>query len=218
MKSVYRCRKCGSFTELPYHCGEQAELVIDGVRRVKLSKLMAFLLRHCPESAGLELDDGGWVPIDELARAIRERWRNRDEYRWVQPLHIMAVALTDPKGRYEVRNGLIRARYGHASRLGLKIEYPLDRSARVLYHGTTRRALTRILREGVKPMRRMFVHLSTTLGDACSVGKRHGNDVVVLVIDAECLRSKGIRVYEASSSVRTVEYVPPECIERVVEC
>ena len=42
--------------------------------------------------------------------------------------------------------------------------------------------------------------------------KGHGSNVVVLKIDCECLRKKGIKVYAASKSVRFASHVPPDCI------
>ncbi len=32
----------------------------------KVSKYLSFILRHQPDSIGLELSDGGWTSIDEL--------------------------------------------------------------------------------------------------------------------------------------------------------
>lgn len=75
-----------------------------------------------------------------------------------------------------------------------------------------RRNLKNILSEGLKPIKRQWVHLSTTIDDALTVGKRHGHDVVILKIDCNCLRSRGIRIYIASKSTRLVQYVPSECI------
>ncbi len=218
MKPVYRCRVCGEFTENPVHCGKHADLILDGVKRLRLSKLMSFILRHCPECVGLKLDSEGWVRVEDLVNAIKERWRNKEAYNWLDVIHVIAVAALDPKGRFELRNGLIRARYGHQSRLGVRIEYECDEHTKTLFHGTSSRNLASILREGVKPMRRSYVHLATSMTDACEVGARHGPDPVVLVIDADCLRKLGYRVYVASHSVRLVDYVPPECIAKVLRC
>jgi putative RNA 2'-phosphotransferase len=33
---------------------------------VRLSKFLSLVLRHRPEAVGLELDEGGWVRVDEL--------------------------------------------------------------------------------------------------------------------------------------------------------
>ncbi len=218
MKNIYRCRICGTFTEEPVHCGKEAELLLDGSRRLALSKLMSYLLRHDPASVGLKMDREGWVSISELVKAIKERWRNAHLYRWVREEHVIAIASLDPKGRFEIKNGFIRARYGHNKKLEIAIEYEEDRQSVLLYHGTSSRVLRSILSEGIKPMNRMFVHLSTSLKDACEVGKRHDHNPIVLVIDANCLRKQGIAIYLASKSVRIAKYVPPQCISKVVSC
>ena len=68
MKPIYKCPKCGKFTEVPYHCGVKCTLILDPTRRLKLSKLLSGLLRHFPEVIGLELDKNGFTKqtIDEL--------------------------------------------------------------------------------------------------------------------------------------------------------
>ena len=39
-------------------------------RHVQLSKRMSFLLRHRPQSAGLELDGAGWIGVDDFLRGV----------------------------------------------------------------------------------------------------------------------------------------------------
>ncbi len=214
MRHIYLCLGEERLAEDPAECKSGAKLLLDGARRARLSKLMSGLLRHFPGEVGLTLDKEGWVPIDELVRAVKERWRNREAYTWLRPEHVLAVATLDPKGRFEVRGRRIRARYGHS--IPVEIEYEEDRESKVLYHGTTERSYKNILREGVKPGRRLWVHLSTTLKDAVETGRRHGGRVVVLVVDADCLRKRGFRIYKASDRVRLVKHVPSECITRSI--
>ncbi len=216
LRDIYKCRVCGRYIEESMHCGKPAILLLDSRRRVLLSKLMSGLLRHFPWEAGLVLDDEGWVDIDELVKGIREKWRRKDLYKWVTREHVIAVALLDPKGRFEVRDNKIRARYGHSIKVAVK--YSPDDSIYKLYHGTRRDNVERILVEGIKPMKRQWVHLSLNIPDACDTGRRHGGIPVVLKVNADCLRKKNLQVYRASRSVYVVEYVPPECIESIIEC
>ncbi len=216
MKNVYRCKVCGKYVEEPEHCGKPAILILDSRRRIMLSKLMSGLLRHFPWEAGLVLDKEGWVDIDDLVRGIRERWRRKDLYQWVTKEHIIAIALLDPKGRFELRNNKIRARYGHS--IMVTIDYKRDNHIARLYHGTSKNILNKIAVEGIKPMKRQWVHLSLNIIDACETGRRHRGEPVTLVVNTDCLRKKGIQVYRASKSVYVVEYVPPECIESIIEC
>src|SRR6185503_3978380 len=48
------------------------------VSYVALSKTVSHALRHEPWVYELELDDAGWVPVDDLLRSLRDLWRWRD--------------------------------------------------------------------------------------------------------------------------------------------
>ena len=216
--SIYKCSVCGEYVEEPVHCGRKALLLMDSRKRSRLSRLVSFILRHSPESIRVKIDSEGWVSIDELVFGIRNYWYRKENYQWVTREHILALAALDPKGRFEIRDNKIRARYGHNIALNVKIKYAEDTDTKILYHGTVRRNLENILKEGIKPIRRKYVHLTLNIEDACEVARRHGVDTVVLVVDAECLRRKRYRVYLASNTIRVVKQVPPECIVNVVEC
>ena len=211
MKPIYRCRD--GYSEEP---GEGCVMLLDPYRRLRLSKLMSALLRHVPQEAGLILGEEGWVSLGELARAIRERWRNREAYSWVTEEHVIAVGMLDPKGRFEVRDGRIRARYGHS--VDVRISYPVDREVEVLFHGTVREKLGSIRSQGLVPMRRLYVHLSPSVEAACEAASRRRGIPVCLVVDASCLRKKGLEVYRASETVYLARHVPPECIREIRFC
>ncbi len=219
LRPIYRCRE-GGFAEDPAECRMGGELLMTGEQRLRLSKLMSALLRHLPHEAGLRLDEGGWVEVSELVKGIRERWRNREAYWWVTRDHVVAVALLDPKGRFQLSPDMrrIRASYGHSVRveLGYQPLQPRELPER-LYHGTPRRNLASIMARGLLPMRRLMVHLSPDPRLAVEVGRRHGGDVVVLEVDPRCLAGRGVRVYRASRVVYLAERVPPECIRRILE-
>ena len=215
MKPVYKCRVCGAYTEEPRHCGKPAVMLMSGSQRLRLSKLVSALLRHIPWEAGLRLDEEGWVSVDELAEAIKTRWRNRQAYQWVTREHIVALALLDPKGRFQLSSDgrRIRAAYGHSIRVKLGYKALNHTNAPgTLYHGTVVERVNQILREGLKPMRRIMVHLTPYIEDAIETARRHGPRVVVLKVDTRCLYEKKIPLYKASERVYLAPYVPPECL------
>jgi len=183
--------------------------LVGGDRRFKVSKLMAYILRHSPWEFGLEPDEEGFVELADLIRAIKT------VYPWVTEEFIKEIVEKDSKGRYEIRGSKIRARYGHSYPVVLKHEE--DTESKVLYHGTIRENLKGILKEGIKPMKRQYVHLSLSYEDAYYTGRRHGKDVVVLLIDAECLRRKGYKILKAGKRVRIVKHVPVECISEILD-
>lgn len=177
--------------------------------RVRLSKKMSGLLRHYGPKYGLRVSKDGWVRISDLVRVLR----SLPGYDWVTSDDILEIVKYDDKGRYEIQGGMIRARYGHS--LNVEVEYeriPWSKLPGTLYHGTVMVNLHSILKTGLKPMKRKYVHLSINPQDAYAVGKRHGDDVIVLEIDVECLKQKGLEVYRASERVLLVKQVPPECI------
>ena len=177
---------------------------MDRKRRVRLSKLMSYILSHNPWKFDLKPDEYGFVFIEDLLKAISQ------VYSWVTEENIKEVIAGDEKERFEIRGDRIRARYGHSYEV--EINHEEDRSSKILYHGTAARNLEKILREGIKPMRRQFVHLSTDRKIAVETARRHDENIVIFEIDAECLRKKGYKIYVAGKFVRIVKYVPPDCI------
>jgi putative RNA 2'-phosphotransferase len=41
----------------------------------KISKSMSYVLRHRPDTVGIELQENGWVHVDELLRAVERPGR-----------------------------------------------------------------------------------------------------------------------------------------------
>ena len=214
MKDIRKCEICGCFAEELYHCGKKTTLFLDGRRRLKLSKLISGLLRHYPEQIGIKLSEDGYVSISDLVEGIRERWKNKHLYQWVSKEHIIALAQLDPKGRFEIKDCKIRASYGHSVRVS--VEREPDREVKILYHGTSESFIESIMKEGLKPMKRQWVHLTSNFDDAVDVGKRKGGRTVVLVINAEKLRKSGMEIYKAGKNVYLVKRVLPNCIEKVI--
>src|SRR5579872_3646247 len=96
----------------------------------RLSKFLSLVLRHQPELLGLELDASGYVAFQELLAAMR----NRSEWKDVTEEVILEVVSASDKQRFEVRDSLIRARYGHS--VAEQITHPEAEPPEILYHGT----------------------------------------------------------------------------------
>lgn len=180
------------------------ELVMRAHDRVQLSKLVSGALRHFPQALGLKLDEEGFVSIEELVKAVRKR----EGYEWVRAEHIIALAQTDSKGRFEISGEKIRARYGHS--LPVKICYPEAYPDTPLYHGTSSSNLESIKRLGLLPMKRRFVHLTSSFEDAAARASIH-KDPVVLVIDPGRLKGR-VKLYKAGRNVYVAPCVPPNSI------
>ncbi len=173
---------------------------MDEGTRVRLSKKMTYFLRH---KEGFT-DEEGWVEIDKLVRELKRY------FPWVTREDVLYVVSRDEKGRYEVKGNMIRARYGHT----VKYVRPTleETEEKLLYHGTSCEAAKKIMKEGIKPMKRNFVHLTTSLEEAVENARRKGRCIKILIVDGECLKRKGIKLYKAGKHVRVCSYVPPECV------
>ncbi|RLE53702.1 MAG: RNA 2'-phosphotransferase [Candidatus Methanomethylicota archaeon] len=211
LKDIYQCKVCGRFIESQRHCGTKAAFIIDGERRLRLSKLMSAILRHIAKDIGLNVTKDGWVSISEMVSKIKQ-WKP-ENYSWVENEHVVAIAEVDAKGRFEVSGGLIRARYGHT--MDVEIPLPEDNEVSVLYHGTSSSNLKDIMEQGIKPMERRKVHLTSSLEEALESARRKGIDVVILEVDARKLRSKGYKTLKAGKHVYVTDYVPPDCIRKM---
>ncbi len=172
----------------------------------RLSKFTARVLRHEPWLYELELDDEGWVPLPEFLSAVRGRkvWRQVGE----SDLHHM-VRVSDKK-RYEISDGRIRAFYGHsvARRLSKETAEPPP----VLYHGTAPEVVDAIRADGLRPMGRQFVHLSSDAETARQVGRRKARSPVILEVQALPAHLAGVRFYLGNNMVWLADHVPPRFI------
>ena len=194
-----RCPKCGRIG-MQIMTGEEADM---------LSRRMTAALRHSPERFGLNMDKHGWVKISDLSAALRRIRR----LRWVKPTHVIAVALTDPKGRYHVNpdKGLIRASYGHTIEIDIS-DYPDASEYEFLYYPATEEEIDIILLSGLKPSERTLIHLSTTLEQAISAGRVHTDDPIILTIDVRKAMNDGVIIKKASPYICIAKEIPPKYI------
>lgn len=116
------------------------------------------------------------------------------------------IVWTDQKQRYSFNDDktMIRANQGHSVRVdvGLKELQPPE----ILYHGTATRFLDSIMADELKPMCRMYVHLSKDIETATNVGKRHGKPVV-LEIAAGKMYKDGCKFYLSENGVWLTSHV-----------
>jgi putative RNA 2'-phosphotransferase len=173
-------------------------------RATQLSRLVSYALRHQPWEFELELDRDGWVAVEQLVDALRREpaWKDLD----VAELERMIG--TAPRRRQELRDGRIRALYGHSAPVTFSYEPATD--LETLYHGTSPAALDPIRREGLRPRRRRFVHLATRRELAERIGRRKAAQPVVLEIDAKAAVAAGVAFYQATGEIVLADRVPPE--------
>ena len=172
----------------------------------KLSKYISMILRHKPEAAGIQLDAHGWAKVDELLTGINHTGRN------ITMEILEEIVASDYKQRYSFNEDktMIRANQGHS--ISVDVEMQEQTPPPVLYHGTAERFLDRIMVQGLKPMGRMYVHLSWDIETAMNVGKRHGKPAV-LKVDTKKMAEDGIKFYLSENGVWNTVMVPADYLE-----
>lgn len=181
------------------------------MKYVSLSKFLCLLLRHTPSLVGLNIDQQGWVDIDELVSKINSSGKARET---ITREIVEFIVANDNKNRLIISddNKKVRASQGHSFNVDLGLvakEPPMQ-----LYHGTIDVFWDHILTEGdgLKKMKRQHVHLSPDIETAISVGKRRtgkgGAKAVVLVVQAGRMWADGVEFFLSANGVWLTDFVP----------
>lgn len=168
----------------------------------KVSIQLSYLLRHCKDPVYITLD-GGWASVDTVIDVLRQRYPEVDRR------ILDEIVAADKKGRYsyDATGQKIRANQGH-SIPGVTVEMTAPAPHEYLYHGTAERFLPQILKEGLKPMSRQFVHISSSYDTAVTVGRRHGKPVVLTIRAADFV-ADGYELFLSANGVWQTKAVPP---------
>lgn len=160
----------------------------------RLSVFISLVLRHKPDAAHITLDEHGWADVEELLKGINETGRK------INMEVLENIVSTDRKQRYSFNQDktLIRANQGHS--VPVDVELKEQQPPEFLYHGTAVRFLDSIVNEGLKPMSRLYVHLSKDVETALKVGKRHGKPVVLKICSGE-MSKNGYKFFLSENGV-----------------
>lgn len=170
----------------------------------KLSKTMAHALRHAPEAYSLTLTAEGFVAVAELAQKLSQHFEQT-----VTVEAILGVIEADSKQRYTLVGTQVRAAQGHSFPVDLGMT-PIEPPA-VLFHGTIAAVVPSIMKQGLIPGSRQFVHLSSNLETATTVASRRGKPVI-LTINAAAAHAAGVKFYQSENNVWLVAALPAEFI------
>lgn len=67
------CERCGEF-EGRCKCG-RGKIIVDGVKRERVSKFLSGLLRHFGYKFGLIIDYNGWANLDDVEKVVSKKIR-----------------------------------------------------------------------------------------------------------------------------------------------
>ena len=190
-------------------CGQAGRFLMNDRELDHLGRVMTGILRHFPDRYGVAIDPHGWVVLPEMVRAIG---RKHPMYHWLRPQHLVAIAETDAKGRYEVRDDRVRATYGHT--LEVDLDLPTEGIPERLFFPVTADEAAIVLEVGLKPSDRRKVHLSKTAAAARAAGKVRTPEPVILEIDARRAQEQGIVIMQAGKTVYLADQIPAELLAR----
>lgn len=170
------------------------------------SKFLSLVLRHQPETIGIELDEAGWIDTDHLLSAMAQHGKDMSR----ETLEL--VVNTNDKQRFSFNEDgtRIRANQGHS--LNIDLGYEAATPPEILYHGTPQQFIDVIGREGLKKMKRHHVHLHIDKKTSTNVGSRRGKPVLLEVRAYEMHRA-GFEFFVTPNDVWLTDHVPVEYID-----
>jgi putative RNA 2'-phosphotransferase len=198
---IRRCSQHGFFRGERCECGSSGQLVLDDAKTEQLGRLVAGVLRHFPADLGLAMDSRGWIDLSNMSEMLGKR------HRWLSEELLVALVESDPKNRYEISEGKIRAKYGHS--VNVELDHP-ENSLPRLYYGASEEEADRILEIGLKPASQRYVHLSTTPEKAWHVATFRTNNPRVIQADARAAQSAGVKMMIVNDDIVISEIIPPK--------
>jgi len=172
----------------------------------RISRFLSYLLRHRPREYPLAFDRHGFVAWSEIVDLVRERFYDSTEE------EIRAVVTESEKKRFELSAEKVRATYGHSFPVDLGLE-PVEPPVE-LYYGTARDLAQSVLRDGLKPRDRQFVHLSASLEEAEAIAKRRDPAPAIVVVDTRAARHADVAFYR-SGPLFLAENVPAQFLSLI---
>jgi len=191
-------------------CNKEGKFIMNDYETKKLSSILVGILRHFPKQFNVELDKHGWGDMEEIAKAISVKI---EKFYWVRKRHIVAIALTDEKGRYEVKEGKIRAKYAHTIDVDLSDLPKADID--ILYYPVTQEEMDIVMEQGIFPTDRSKVHLSATLEKATEAGKVRDEKPVILKINAKKAIEDGVDIRKATKDVYLADKIEAKYITKI---
>ena len=170
-----------------------------------ISKFLSLVLRHSPQTIGLQLDEQGWADVTELLEKATQQ--PRDITREI----LDEVVSTNDKKRFAFNEDSTRIRASQGHSLSVDLDLQAQEPPEFLYHGTVFKFIAAIQNEGLRKMSRQQVHLSRDKETAVKVGSRRGAPVV-LVVKAGQMHRDGNVFYLSANGVWLTDQVLPAYI------
>ena len=166
------------------------------LKRVSMS--LSKILRHQAVNRNLNIDQGGWIKLDEIMKL--------NEFKNISIDNIMYIVENNNKKRFslESRNGkiYIRANQGHSID-NIKDDLLLEEIKDIDYinnvvHSTFKKNYKLIKNDGLCRMSRNHIHFAKSKNVSSGIRK---NAEVYIYIDVKRAMENGIKFYESDNGV-----------------
>lgn len=171
---------------------------------VRRGEQLSWLLRHDMDAYNKGMIDGhGWRYIAEIIQ----------NYGFTSDL-LFEIVSTNNKHRYEYNSDRtkIRAHQGHSIPVDVELNVAINisESNPYLWHGTSDKFIENIKQQGLVSGQRLYVHLSVDEETALNVGKRHGEQVCIICVDAYKMILDGLEIYISNNGIYNTKSVDPK--------
>jgi putative RNA 2'-phosphotransferase len=180
--------------------------MINEQKTTQISKFLSLILRHKPETIGINLDENGWTDVETLLQKAKVKQPD------LTLENLQHVVANNNKSRFafDETGTKIRANQGHSVEIDLG--YSPKQPPEILYHGTGEKSVASILKSGLEKRNRHHVHLSVDTETAKNVGARHGKPVILKVFALKMWES-GVQFFQSDNGVWLVYGVEVEFLE-----
>ena len=170
----------------------------------QITRSLAYMLRHKPEEFDLELDRFGAAEVSEVVQALNERLGEP-----IEEEDLMDAVHSGDRLRYDIKDGRIRALYGHSIQVdpGESCKPP-----ELLYVGLGSRDADRAERYGLRAGRRAFLHLARAHEDALETGRFQARSYTVVTVYALDAWEQGINFYDRGT-LYLADPIPTDFLE-----
>lgn len=174
-----------------------------------LSKFLSLVLRHKPQTIGIELDSNGWTDVATLLTKMNGKGKSID-----MPRLEKIVAESDKKRyAFNADKTKIRANQGHSVEIDLDLQ--ATEPPAILYHGTSRAFEASIMQKGLIKGSRHHVHLSKDIETAQKVGERRDKNPLIFEVDAAKMYAENYLFYVSENGVWLTDNVPAQFLKKM---
>lgn len=172
-----------------------------------ISKFLSLVLRHQPETIGIELDQNGWTDVDALLKKSNDYGIKLDN----ETLKYIVESNSKKRFAFNETFDRIRASQGHS--VEIELGYTSQKPPEILFHGTGEKSVQSILDTGLQKQNRQQVHLSADIETAIKVGQRHGKPFVFKVLAEQMFKDK-IEFFISDNGVWLTDNVPTKYLKQ----